>query len=242
MEGIYSDCPVPPFGGSEQFAWSPDGKEICYTTKISANWAQSTDSDIYVKDISSDAAARNISDGMEGYDNDPSYSPDGKYLAVHSMERAGFESDRNRIMLYDRETGDISDATEGLDQTTHGAHWSSDSGSIFFSSEYQGTDQIFRVDIGKQGATQISEGRFNWGLVELLADGNSALCTKMSMIRPKEIAVLSLTDKADKVVTHINDEIYADLSLPTVEETLGRCDGRQEDSLLVIYPPDFDRI
>ena len=240
MAGIYSNCPVPPFAGSEQFAWAPDGKEIAYTTKISANWAQSTNSDVYIQDISSEQPAKNVTEGMEGYDNDPVYSPDGKYLAFHSMERAGFESDRNRIMLLDRKTGKITEATEGLDQTTHGAVWSNDSSEIYFVSEYRGANQIFAVDLQEKKTRQVSEGRFNWSLVELLGDGKSAVCTKSSMIRPKEISVLSLSDKADTVVSHINDEFYADLELPTVEERWVDATDGKKIHCWVIYPPNFD--
>lgn len=239
MEGIYADCPVPPFAGSEQFNWSPDGKEIAYTAKIVADWAESTDSDVYLKEIGSDAPAKNITEGMDGYDNDPNYSPDGKFIAFHSMARAGFESDRNRIMLLNRETGEITDASAGLDQTSHGATWTADSSSIYFTSEHRGTDQVFRLELGKEGATQVSEGRFNWGLVQLL-DDKHALCTKMDMLRPKELSVLSLTDMAQEVVTHINDEIYADLELPTIEERWVEATDGKKIHCWVIYPPDFD--
>ena len=240
MEGIYSNCPVPPFAGSEQYAWAPDGKELAYTTKISANWAQSTDSDVYVQDIASEQPAKNVTEGMEGYDNDPVYSPDGKYIAFHSMKRAGFESDRNRIMLLDRKSGKITEATKGLDQTTHGAVWSNDSNEIYFVSEYRGANHVFSVDIKKQETRQVSEGRFNWNIVELLGDGKSAVCTKTSMIRAAEISVLSLSDKADKVVSHINDELYENLELPTVEERWVDATDGKKIHCWVIYPPNFD--
>ena len=240
MAGIFSDCPVPPFAGSEQFAWSPDGKEIAYTTKIAANWAQSTNSDIYLHEIASQQPAKNITQGMEGYDNDPVYSPDGKFIAFHSMERAGFESDRNRIMVLDRASGKITEATKGLDQTSHGATWSNDSSEIFFVSEYRGSNQIFCTKLKELKTRQVSEGRFNWSLVQLLGDGKSAICTKSSMIRAKEISVLSLSDKADKVVSHINDEIYADLELPTVEERWVDATDGKKIHCWVIYPPNFD--
>ena len=143
MKDIKADCPVPPFGGSEHFNWSNDSKEIAYTLKNDPKWAESTNSDVYVVPIDGSSPAKNISKGMPGYDNEPSYSPDGKYIAFNSMERAGFEADRNRIMVFDREQGSIRDVTSGLDQTAHGAVWAPDSKSLIFSSETKGTCLLY---------------------------------------------------------------------------------------------------
>jgi len=81
MEGMRVDCPVPPFGGSEQFAWSPDGAHIAYTAKDVERWAESTDSDVYLVPIDAPSERRNLTAGQPGYDNDPVFSPDGKALA-----------------------------------------------------------------------------------------------------------------------------------------------------------------
>ncbi len=127
MKGMRTDCPLPPFGGSEQFAWSPDGKQIALTIKDVKDEAESTNSDVYLVATDGSSPPRNITSGNPGYDNDPVYSPDGKTLAYHSMRRASFESDRNRIMLFDRQTESVTEATEGLDQMAHSGTWSVDS-------------------------------------------------------------------------------------------------------------------
>ena len=219
MKGAKADCPVPPFGGSEQFTWSPDSKEIAFTLKDVPDWAQSTNSDVFVIEIGKEGAKpRNITEGMEGYDNNPVYSPDGKYLAFHSMERPSFESDRNRIMLLDRQSGKMRDLTTGLDQTAHEATWTPDSKNVLFSSEFRGTNQLFRASLESTGVEQVSKGRHNWSLLEIFPDGETALVTKMDMLRPKELAVINLTDATDRVISHVNDEIYATLELPKIEE------------------------
>ncbi len=81
MEGMKADCPVPPFAGSEHFNWSPEGTEIALTTKISERMAESTDSDVYLVQVNDPKSLKCITEGQDGYDNDPVYSPDGKYLA-----------------------------------------------------------------------------------------------------------------------------------------------------------------
>ncbi len=253
MADMRVDCPVPPFGGSEQFAWSPAGDEICYTAKIVDRWAESTDSDLYLVRINSDGKAfgkaKNITDGMDGYDNDPFYSPDGQFLAFHSMERPSFESDRNRIMLYDRDSGGITELTVGLDQNAGHAQWTPDSSGVLFVSETRGTNQIFRMDRGDQQATQLTEGPYNWDLVQPMTDVDSddfhaLLVTKTSMIRPAELHAWSLdvdTNERDMKLTSINDEIYAELQLPTVQERWVEATDGKRIHCWVIYPPGFDQ-
>jgi len=146
MEGIKADCPVPPFGGSEQFSWSPEGNEIAYTLKDVPKWAESTDSNLWIVNVES-GEKKNLTPSMPGYDLEPVYSPDGKWLAFQSMERAGFESDRNRIMLYDRSGGTLKELTVGLDQNANGINWSPDSKKILFQSQYRGTDQVFEMGL-----------------------------------------------------------------------------------------------
>jgi len=240
MQGIRADCPVPPFGGAEQFAWSPDGAEIAYTAKLVANWAESTDSDIYLLGLDGDDSPKCITAGMDGYDNDPVYSPDGKYLAFHSMERPGFEADRNRIMLYERATGRIREATAGLDMTAHGALWRPDSATLVFYSEHRGTEQIFELDLATAATRPVTDGAFNWKSLAVTPDGQHVLASFENMIRPAELAVVSLSDGSSQPLSGINDEIYAHLELPIIEERWIRSTDGQNVHAWVVYPPDFD--
>ena len=240
MKDIKADCPVPPFGGSEQINWSVDGKEIAYTIKNDPKWAESTNSDVYVVPIDGSSPAKNISKGMPGYDNEPVYSPDGKYIAFHSMERASFESDRNRIMVYDRQQGSIRDITSGLDQTAHGSVWAPDSKSIIFASETKGTNQLYRVSLDSPGAVAVSKGRYNWSVIDILPNGESLLASRMDMLRPKELAVIKLADATETIVSNINDEIYESLELPVIEERWVDATDGKKIHCWVIHPPGFD--
>ena len=240
MAGVKADCPVPPFGGSEQFNWSPDSKEIAYTLKDVPDWAESTNSDVFVVQIADPTNVKNVTKGMLGYDNNPVYSPDGKYLAFSSMKRASFEADRNRIMILDRSSGAVRDLTEGLDQTTHGTTWTPDSKAVIFSSEHRGTNQLFQISLDSPGAKQVSEGRFNWSLIDILPDGDHALVSQMNMLRPKELAVINLTDATHRVITGINDDIYENLELPKIEERWVDATDGKKIHCWVIHPPEFD--
>ena len=246
MDGMKTDCPLNPFGGSEQFNWSPEGNEIALTLKVVERWAESTDSNVYLAKLNGNGSLaeplESITAGMPGYDNDPLYSPDGKFLAFHSMERASFESDRNRIMLYERASGTMRELTAGLDQNANGGSWSSDSSSISFVSEYRGTNQIFRLKLDGSAVEQLTSGDFNWDLVDLLPEGDKMLVTKTSMIRPAELHEMNISvQNADsRQLTRINDEIFAGLELPTIRQRwITATDGKKIHSW-VIYPPGFD--
>lgn len=240
MEGMRVDCPVPPFGGSEQFAWAPDGRSIAFTMKDVERWAESTDSDVYVAPLDAPGKRRNVSAGRRGYDNDPVFSPDGTKLAWHSMERPGFESDRNRILVMDLASGAVTEPTAGLDQMVHGATWTADSRGFVFTSEWRGTTQVFRLPLAGGAPEQLSRGRKEFGLVELLPGGASALVTHMTMERPTELAVLSFEDGGLRSVSDVNGAFFEGLALPKVEERWVDATDGKKIHCWVIYPPDFD--
>ncbi len=241
MKGVRADCPLPPFGGAEQYNWAPDGKEIAYTAKVVNNPAESTDSDVYLVAVDGSRPTRCITHGMNGYDNDPVYSPDGNYIAFHSMERPGFEADRNRIMLFDRANGEVREVTDGLDQTAHGVQWMPDSQSLVFMSEHRGCDQLFRIFLNTQGSQQISHGVFNWAVHEVMPDGKTLLVASQNMLRPWELSLLNLEDGAVTGLTGINDDIYKNLELPEIKQRWVRASDGKMIHNWVIYPPNFDQ-
>ena len=157
MKDIKADCPVPPFGGSEQFNWSPDGKQFAFTMKNVKDWAESTNSDVYLIDADGKTPARNISAENLGYDNDPTFSPDGKFLAYHSMLRPGFESDRNRIMIFERETGELRELPR-FGPKRESCGWLPDSNGLIFTSETKGTNQLCKIELDNSSLAQISKG------------------------------------------------------------------------------------
>lgn len=240
MESMKADCPVPPFGGSEQFEFSPDGAEIALTLKLVNNPAESTDTSVYVCGIDG-GNLQNITPGLPGYDQEPRYSPDGRFIAFHSMERASFESDRNRIMLYDRNNGSLREVTSGLDQTAHNATWSPDAKSLYFYSETRGTTQVYKIDVESSALKQVTQGRFNFSLVSAIAGTDKLLVRQQSMLRPTELAIVDASSMQTFTITDVNGEIFKNLELPRIEERfVTATDGKQIQNW-VILPPDYDK-
>lgn len=244
MSSLKADCPVPPFGGAEQFAFSPDGKELALTLKLVNNPAESTDTGIYLVSAQG-GPLKSISPGMPGYDMVPSYSPDGRFIAFHSMERAGFESDRNRVMLYDRTGGALRELTSGLDQTLHEATWSSDSRRLYVSSETRGTTQVYALDVDSSQLQPLSAGRFDFSVVAAIPatqdDGAASrvVLRQQNMLRPTELAIVDRDTHQLITITDLNGEIFQDLELPKIEERyFTATDGKQIHNW-VILPPDY---
>ena len=249
MDGIEADCPVGHFGGSEQFDWSPDGTKIAFTMKNitdGTKWAQSTDSNVYVIDVKQGATPKLISDDMAGYDRNPVYSPDGNFIAFSSMKRAGFEADRARVMIYDVNSEEISEATKGLDQNAHQTIWSDDSKSILFTSESLGTQQIYKLEVSQsqdaegRELQQITQGRYNWSLIAANKDGDTIYAKRSDMLRPDEIYKIEASNANPSQITTINDAIYEKLDLPTIEERFVTATDGKKIQTWVIYPADLE--
>jgi len=241
MEGLRVDCPVPPFGGSEQFAFSEDGRQIAFTMKVAASgveWAQSTDSDVYVCAADGSTEPKNLSEGMDGYDNNPLFA--GGKLYWQSMERPGFEADRNRIMRYDRASRKATDITAGLDQTTHEVTFAPDGRSVYFMSEHRGTNQIFRLSLVHGGVSQVTTGPYNWSLRDIAPDSGTLIVARQNMIRPWEIGRMPAAGGEWKPLTDVNGEIFAQLEPPTVTERWVPATDGKSIHCWVILPPGFD--
>lgn len=239
MEGEPYEAPMKPFGGIESLAWSPDGKEIIYVSrkKTGKEYAESTNSDLYLYNIESKTTT-NLTDGMMGYDTNPVYSPDGKYVAWLSMERDGYESDKNRIFILDRKTGEKTDLTKDWDYTVNSIAWSPNSKSIFFVAHHQGVTPVFNVDIKKKDVKEVVGGVVDYADI-IPVDDKTLIATNHSMLYPNEIFLVK-NGKASKI-SAVNDDIFAQLTMPTVEKRLiPTTDGKQMTTW-IIYPQNFDK-
>ena len=239
MEGEKFDSPTKPFGGTEQICWSTNSKTIAYTSKKKTGkaYSLSTNTDIYFYDTET-GKTTNFTSGMMGYDQNPVFSPDGRYIAWESMARDGYESDKSRLFVADLETGEKRDYSENFDQNSNGLTWSADSKSIYFISDIHATDEIHRLDLADGSIVRVTDGIHNYQTV--LPAGEKLVAQKVSMSQPAELyAVDPLTGK-DEALTSVNKGILDQLTMGKVEERWMTTTDGKEMLVWVIYPPHFD--
>jgi dipeptidyl aminopeptidase/acylaminoacyl peptidase len=239
MPGERVHTPLPPFGGVEQIAWSPDGRELCYTARRVDNPEASTDSSLWVVPVGG-GVHRCLTEAMPGYDQDPVYSPDGRWIAFGSMQRAGFEADRLRLMLHDRERGTNTELLPHFDASPHEVLWTADSKRVFFTVETEGTTQVFTADLTERKAVAVTKGRHALSGLQVAPDGQTAYALRTTMERPAEVVKIDVATGEITALTDINGGPFADLSLPVIDaEWFPTSDGKKVHSWIV-KPPGFD--
>ena len=240
MKGEPWESPVRPFGGTEQLAWSPDSKSIAYTArkKEGKAYALSTNTDIYLFDLASGKTS-NISEVNKGYDVNPVFSPDGKKIAWSSMERDGYEADKRRLMVYDLASKKQNDFTTKFDQDVEGLIWTADGKSIYFVSDIQATDEVFKLDLTTTQISRITNGVHNYTSVIPTKSG-TLICARVSMSKPAEIYAVNSSSGVDKQISDINNNILGQLNMGKVEKRWIKTTDNKQMLTWVIYPPHFD--
>ncbi|CAM3911942.1 MULTISPECIES: S9 family peptidase [Flavobacterium] len=236
------DCPQKPFGGDEDYIWSPEGNKIIYVSKkkVGTSYAISTNTDLFEYDISSKTTT-NLTEKYTGYDVAPQFSPNGD-LSWLQMKRDGYEADKNDIIV--RLKGFDSNLTINWDGTVDSFTWSKDGKKIFFLAPVGGTKQLFEVNF--PGLTkiapivkQLTMGQFDVNqIIEI--NENRAIITRSDMNHANEIFSYDLKKKDWKQMTNINTAIYSKLTLPKVEKRMVKTTDGKEMLVWVILPPDFD--
>ena len=269
LEGEPYECPMLPFGGTEQFCWSPDGKSIAYTSrkKTGVQYATSTDSDIYIYNVETGSTTNackpegyepptydpllSLADQAQdaqgkdtnaGYDQDPQYSPDGTMLAWKSMKRDGYESDRTRLCVLNLATGTKTYVTEEFQSGVDAFCWTPDSKSIYFTGVWQARSMVYSTNL-KGEVKAVTTGDYDYGNVICLPQGKQILTNRHSISAPDDLYVLTSVRKKGVVtrqLTFENKEITDGLAFGEVRERMvTTTDGKQE-LCWVIYPPHFD--
>jgi len=271
LENEPYECPMAPFGGIEQLDWSKDSKYIAYTCrkKEGVAYAISTDSDIYLYNIGTretqnlckpvgykepainstktmKTQAVNSKENLKnnpGYDVNPKFSPDGKYIAWQSMARNGYESDRNRLCVYTLATGDKNYVTESFDSNVDDFCWNSDSKSLYFLGVWHGCENLYKTTL-KGIVTQLTEGWNDYGSIQLLNDGKRLLAERHSMSQAPELYIVSLDkkEKASKAeqITFENKHLYDQMTFGKIDQRWTKTTDGKDMMYWIVLPSDFD--
>ena len=266
LEGEPYESPMLPFGGAEQLAWSPDGKQIAYTCrKLSGiDYAISTDSDIFLYDIES-GETKNLckpegyvrpacdptrslknqavnqfqEDVNAGYDQNPQFSPDGKYIAWSSMERDGYESDRTRLCIYEFATGKKTYVTESFESGVNEFVWASDNNTLYFSGVWHGKTNLYATNLSGE-VRQITDEVADYVLLGVHPQGDKLLAKRHSMSRADEVFFVNIADGKTEQITRENEPFYAHFQFGEVRERWIKTTDNKDMLAWVILPPNFD--
>ena len=236
--GANYDVPPDQRGGPEDINFSPDSKEICFTAVTDKIEAISTNGDLFIVPVAGGEAKRITTN--PGFDGNPVYSPDGRFIAYHAQVTPGYEADRWRVMLYDRQAGKSENLTESFDRSANELAWSADSKTIFFTAETETLQPVYAMAAkpGTQPNKVIAEG-FNTGLT-ISVDGKALAFERSSLLMPAEVFVAAEDGSGSRQLTHLNESILArvDMNAPETFWFEG-ADGTRVQAMM-IRPPHFD--
>lgn len=235
---VYSGI-VPPFHGLDNVTFSPDEEQLLYVSKKMSkdDFSVSTDSQVYAYHILN-GETKLLTPGYKGYDMNPAFDKKGEYLAWLSMEKDGFEADKNDIIVRSLSDGKDFNLTRKFDLTVNNFKWAPDGKSIFFIATIEATNQIFSIDLKKQELTQITDGIFNYNDFDFA--GKFLVGTRQSMLVPNDLYLVNLKNGEAEQITDVNDEILNELSKPTIEKRWVKTTDNKKMLTWVILPPNFD--
>ncbi|HLJ17881.1 MAG TPA: S9 family peptidase [Bryobacteraceae bacterium] len=230
---------VPPFslGGPDDYAISPDSSEVAYAMNSDPEPAISTNSDIYVVPIGG-GESKKITVNPAA-DNSPQYSPDGKYLAYRAQARAGYESDRWRLMVLERSTGKLTSLTEGIDRWVGSFTWSPDSTRLFFTMEDRGRIGLQMISVNGGAVRAIVSGSSSLDDVQFTRDGRTMIYTEQTGARPPEIFRATSSGGIGVAVTHLNDALLNQYTLTRLDEFWVEGAEKARVHSFLLKPPGF---
>ena len=270
IEGEPYECPMAPFGGVEQLAWSPDSKTIAYTCrkKTGVNYAISTDSDIFLYDVAT-GSTKNLckpegykapevdpttsmknqavnnqeGDVNVGYDTNPQFSPDGKYVAWQSMKHDGYESDRNRLCVYTLATGEKKYVAEKFDSNVDAFCWAADSKTLYFIGCWHACVNMYQTNINGE-VKQLTDDWMDFGSIQMLGNTGKILASRHSISQADELYIVTPGKDVKKTkvqqVTWENKAFYDQLEMGKVQERWVKTTDGKQMLVWVILPPHFN--
>ncbi len=239
-----AEAPVFSLGGPLGYAWAPDSKEISYVTNLDAVPAASTNNDVITLRLDDPGARAVKISASPGSDDAPAYSPDGRYIAFRSQARAGFESDRYRLMLFDRLAKTIKEMLPKLDNSVDEFTWAPDSKTIYFASAEMGEENILSTQVDLPEATAVAN-KAEYGGLQVAPDGRTIVATVMTVRSPAAVGAIALDAQGHAGapvvrLSHLNDGLLAQLDLPRMERFMFPGAGNTSVEGFIIRPPNFN--
>jgi len=237
------DYDAPPFslGGPTDYAFSPDSNELAFVSNHDKVEATSTNADVWLVPVKG-GTAKNITAGNHGYDGSPQYSTDGKYIAYRSQVTPGYESDRFRLMIYDRKTGRAQSITESLDSNVDEFTFTPDSKTIYLTAEERGRVPIYTVAVtGGPIKKVVADGGGANGDVHLTKDGSTLVFSRSSMAKPSEIYRANKDGSGVRALTTTNDNFISTFNLKPAEEVTWNGGLGAKVAGWIVKPPDFNQ-
>ena len=271
LEGEPYECPMAPFGGIEQLSWSRDSRQIAYTCrkKTGLQYAISTDADIYLYDLGSKSTVNlckpegykpvaadptrsmksqpvNSEENLKnnpGYDTNPQFSPDGKYIAWQSMARDGYEADRNRLCIYDVAAKTKTYVTESFDSNVDAFCWNADSETLSFIGVWHGCVNIYQTNLRGE-VRQITDDWADYVSIAPANDGKKLLAMRQSMSAPTDIYIVNPGKEPKKTkveqVTEENEHILSQIATGKVQQRWVKTTDGKQMLCWIILPANFD--
>ena len=234
------DYDVPPFslGGPDDYAFSPDGKDMCFARNIDKDEALNTNKDLFVAPVDHTREARKITTNA-GADQSPLYSPDGQFIAFRSQQRSGYEADCWRLMIYDRKSGNVLSLTHDSDLSVESFIWSPDSKSLYVIAGDQALYPVYQFDIRTRLNRKLIDFHFNDDL-QVSPDGKWLFFLRQSFTMPFEIYSSRSDGSQLTALTHLNQSLLSRLALQEPQSIW--FDGAEGTKIQawIVNPPGFD--
>ena len=240
------DAPIFSTDGPRGFDVSPDGKELAYTSNRGLSEALDTNADVWTAPVDGEAGAlrspKGVTSANPAWDGTPRYSPDGRYLAYRTQKVPGWESDRFRIAVVDRQSGESRVPSEAFDNTVGDLEWSPDSRTIYFTAHVKGRTPLHALDVatGRVG-TVSAVGTLDGYCVG--PDGSWAVVARRRVGEPSELHRLDLrkpgAEGGTRLTTH-NAELEKQVDIRPAEEIfVDGADGKPVQ-VFIVKPHGFD--